>query len=111
MTLASSRTLPGHGWAVSAAIALGASAGVERPRRFAASRVNASASAGISLVSLAYRFLVGKPDVAAVVVGPASVEHLDAAHEGLAAKLPDDVAAAIETMHLAWTGTDARYGR
>lgn len=70
-----------------------------------------AASAGISLVSLAYRFLVGKPDVAAVVVGPASVEHLDAAHEGLAAKLPDDVAAAIETMHLAWTGTDARYGR
>jgi len=70
-----------------------------------------AASAGLTLVELAYRFLVGKEGVAAVLVGPASVEHLEAAHAALSAKLPATVAAAIETMHLAWNGTDARYGR
>lgn len=71
----------------------------------------------LSLVDLAYGFLAsasGKNDGAGidgVVVGPAHVSHLEVAATALARPLPPELVSEIEKLHLAWTGTDARYAR
>lgn len=71
-----------------------------------------AAEAGLSLLALAYRWLAGARGVDAVLVGPASVRHLDEALDALAAgPLPRDVARAVDEVHRAYRGTDARYAR
>lgn len=71
----------------------------------------AAEEAGIGIVELSYRFLVERRGVAAVLVGAGTLAHLDAAHAALATALPPDLVARLEKMHVAWNGTDARYGR
>jgi aryl-alcohol dehydrogenase-like predicted oxidoreductase len=67
--------------------------------------------AGLSLLELAYAWLSSRPGVDSLVLGPASVEHLDAAVEACARRLPEDVLERIESVYQAWLGTDARYAR
>lgn len=67
--------------------------------------------AGLSLLELAYAWLSSRPGVDSLVLGPASVEHLDAAVEACARRLPEDVLERVEYVYQAWLGTDARYAR
>lgn len=66
---------------------------------------------GISLVDLAYGFLAAREGVDGVVVGPAHVSHLEAAFRALEKPLSTELVREVESLHLAWTGTDARYAR
>jgi aryl-alcohol dehydrogenase-like predicted oxidoreductase len=67
--------------------------------------------AGLSLVGLAYGWLVGRPGVDSVLAGPGTVEHLDAALDACALPLPEDVARRVDALHREWQGTDASYVR
>ncbi len=58
-----------------------------------------AADAGIGLVDLAYAWLAGRAGVDSILVGAATVAHLDAAIEGCEKKLSD------------FAGTDASYAR
>lgn len=66
---------------------------------------------GMSLVDLSYAWIASKPDVDSILVGPASVEHLDAAIDACDKSLSPDALARIDAIHLAHAGTDARYVR
>lgn len=69
-------------------------------------------AAGLDLLTLAYRWLLGAPGVDSVIVGPGTVSHLDAALDALGAgPLPGDVVKAVDGVHAAYRGTDARYAR
>ena len=66
---------------------------------------------GTTLLDLAYGWLAAQPTVDSILLGPASVGHLDAALDALARPLPADHVARVEALHAALTGTDARYAR
>ncbi|SES82409.1 aldo/keto reductase [Stigmatella erecta] len=66
---------------------------------------------GLTLVELAYAWLLGRPGVDSVLVGPGSVEHLDAALEAQTRSLSPDTRARVEDLLQGFTGTDARYAR
>ena len=66
---------------------------------------------GISLVDLSYAWLAGQPHVDSILVGPASIAHLDAALDGCARTLSPEVRARIDGIHRAYLGTDASYVR
>lgn len=68
-------------------------------------------AAGLSLVDLAYAWLARRPGVDSILVGPGSVAHLDAALEARERVLDRETLAAIERVHLALAGTDAKYAR
>ncbi|MDY7230977.1 aldo/keto reductase [Hyalangium rubrum] len=65
----------------------------------------------MELVTLAYAWLAGRPGVDSLLVGPGSVEHLDAALEACERNLSPDGLARIDELHRAHLGTDARYAR
>jgi aryl-alcohol dehydrogenase-like predicted oxidoreductase len=66
---------------------------------------------GMSLLDLSYAWLAGRPGVDSILVGPASVDHLDAAIDGAAKSLGPEPRAAIDELHRAFQGTDATYMR
>jgi aryl-alcohol dehydrogenase-like predicted oxidoreductase len=66
---------------------------------------------GMSLVELSYAWLAGLPHVDSVLVGPASIEHLDAALDGCAKVVSPEARARIDTIHRDYLGTDASYVR
>ncbi len=66
---------------------------------------------GMTLVDLSYAWLAGQPHVDSILVGPASVEHLDAALDGCRKRLSPAAAERIDGIHRAHQGTDARYVR
>lgn len=66
---------------------------------------------GMSLVELSYAWLAERPDVDSILVGPASVEHLDAAIDACARSVSADARAKIDAIHVAHMGTDAAYVR
>jgi aryl-alcohol dehydrogenase-like predicted oxidoreductase len=68
-------------------------------------------SAGFSLVELAYAWIAQQPQVDSVLIGPATVEQLDAAIAGCAKKLPEGLAARVDEVQRAFVGTDAVYAR
>ncbi|GAC1343739.1 MAG: aldo/keto reductase [Myxococcales bacterium] len=68
-------------------------------------------SAGLGLVDLSYAWIAQRPGVDSVLVGPASVEQLDAAIAGCERKLPEGLAARIDEVQRAFVGTDALYAR
>ncbi len=45
---------------------------------------------GVSMAALAFAWLLGEPDVTAVVVGPSRAEHLDPVREALSLRLSAD---------------------
>jgi aryl-alcohol dehydrogenase-like predicted oxidoreductase len=67
--------------------------------------------AGMTLLDLAYAWVAGRPGVDSVLVGPASVAHLDAAIDGCAKSLPAPVLARLDERHREFQGTDATYAR
>ena len=70
-----------------------------------------AAEAGLSLVELSYAWIASRPEVDSILLGPASVEQLDAGIDGCARELPAGVAARIDAIHSAYLGTDACYAR
>lgn len=65
----------------------------------------------VSLITLSYAWLAARPGVGSILVGPASVEHLDAAIEGAAASLSAEATRRADDAHRAYLGTDASYAR
>lgn len=71
-----------------------------------------AAEAGMSMVELSYRWLLSARGVDAIIVGPSSVAHLDAALDAIEkGPLSKDVTRAVDEIHRAYRGTDARYAR
>jgi aryl-alcohol dehydrogenase-like predicted oxidoreductase len=68
-------------------------------------------SEGLTLVELAYAWLASRPGVDAILVGPATVEHLDAALAAAARKLSETALAKLDELALGWIGTDTHYVR
>jgi aryl-alcohol dehydrogenase-like predicted oxidoreductase len=66
---------------------------------------------GLSLVALAYAWLAGRPGVDSLLVGPGSVEHLDAALDAVGRRVSPEGLARLEELHRAYLGTDACYAR
>lgn len=64
-----------------------------------------------SLLDLAYGFAFNAPGVAGVLVGPASVEHLEAAIAARERAFEGALAKQIDALHIALSGGDARYAR
>jgi aryl-alcohol dehydrogenase-like predicted oxidoreductase len=72
---------------------------------------NLAEKAEMSLLDFAYAWLAGAPVVDSVLVGPATVAHLDSALDALDKPLPDDLRAEVDRIHRAFQGTDATYAR
>lgn len=70
-----------------------------------------AASRGLTVTTLAYRFLRDRAGIDGVVLGPSTLSHLDRALDDLAEPLDAETRTTIDKMHLAWMGTDARYAR
>ncbi len=68
-------------------------------------------SEGLSIVDLAYAFLSGHPGVDSILVGPGSVEHLDAAIDACAKVISAEGRRRIDELHVTFQGTNASYAR
>lgn len=68
-------------------------------------------SEGMSLVDLSYAWLAARPGVGSILVGPASVEQLDAAIDACDKRVSDGARERIDAIHRAHLGTDASYVR
>jgi aryl-alcohol dehydrogenase-like predicted oxidoreductase len=68
-------------------------------------------SEGMTLVELAYAFLSGTPGVDSILVGPATIEHLDAAIDACAKAVSPEGRRKIDQIHKDFQGTDASYAR
>jgi aryl-alcohol dehydrogenase-like predicted oxidoreductase len=66
---------------------------------------------GMSLVELSYAWLAGRAHVDSILVGPASVEHLDAALDACGKTLSPATLEHIDAVHGAYLGTEASYVR
>jgi aryl-alcohol dehydrogenase-like predicted oxidoreductase len=82
-------------------------------RMFDASALLAEAAAAHdrTLLELAYAWLAARPGVDSILVGPASVAHLDAAIAAVARPAPPELLARADEIHAQLTGTDATYAR
>jgi aryl-alcohol dehydrogenase-like predicted oxidoreductase len=67
--------------------------------------------AQMSLVDLAYAWVAQRPFVDSILLGPATVQQLDVAVDACARRLPEGLAAKIDEVHTAFTGTDTNYAR
>lgn len=67
--------------------------------------------AGLSLVQLAYAWLLQRDGVDSVLSGPASVAQLDAALDAASLSLSKEVVARVDDLHAAFVGTDVSYAR
>ncbi|HEY2028451.1 MAG TPA: aldo/keto reductase [Myxococcales bacterium] len=70
-----------------------------------------AAQAGRTPVELAYQWVGSRPGVDSILLGPASIDQLDAAIEAVAKPLPADVAERADQLHRDFQGTDAVYAR
>jgi aryl-alcohol dehydrogenase-like predicted oxidoreductase len=66
---------------------------------------------GTSLMDLAYAFVSGAPGVDSVLLGPATVEQLDAGADGCARVLSEAARGKLGELYRAHQGTDATYAR
>lgn len=84
-----------------------------RPAMFAAVEAlrQVAAGAGLSLVELSYGFVLGHPAVDSVLVGPGTLDHLEAALAARSVVLTDDVRRAVADVYVELVGTDASYAR
>ncbi len=67
--------------------------------------------AGVSLVTLAHAWVAGRAGVDAILLGPASVEHLTAGIDACQATLPQATRDRIDALCRDWAGTDVTYAR
>jgi len=70
-----------------------------------------AAEAGRTPVELAYQWVAARPGVDSILLGPASVEQLDAALDAVEKPLPSGVMERADELHRAFQGTDASYAR
>src|SRR5467141_3843017 len=70
-----------------------------------------SLEAGRTPVELAYQWVAARSGVDSILLGPASVEQLDAAIDALAKPLPKEIIDRADQLHRAFQGTDASYAR
>jgi aryl-alcohol dehydrogenase-like predicted oxidoreductase len=70
-----------------------------------------ASEAGRTPVELAYQWVAARPGVDSILLGPASVEQLDAAIDAVAKPLPKEVIDRADELHRAFQGTDATYSR
>src|SRR5258708_2346940 len=70
-----------------------------------------AAESGRTPVALAYQWIAARPGVDSILLGPASVEQLDAAIDAVATPLPQEVIDRADELHRAFQGTDATYAR
>jgi len=70
-----------------------------------------SLEAGRTPVELAYQWVAARPGVDSILLGPGSVEQLDAAIDALAKPLPKEIIDRADQLHRAFQGTDASYAR
>jgi aryl-alcohol dehydrogenase-like predicted oxidoreductase len=68
-------------------------------------------SESLSIVDLAYAFLAGHAGVDSILVGPGSVEHLDAAIDACAKVISPEGRRRIDELHVEFQGTNASYAR
>ncbi len=82
-------------------------------RMFDASSTLAAAAAAHerTLLELAYAWLAARPGVDSILVGPASVAHLDAAIAAVERPAPPELLARADEIHAELSGTDASYAR
>jgi aryl-alcohol dehydrogenase-like predicted oxidoreductase len=66
---------------------------------------------GLTMVQLAYAWVAARADVDSILVGPATVEHLDDALDAVSRTLSKDALARIDELGRAWSGTDTNYVR
>jgi aryl-alcohol dehydrogenase-like predicted oxidoreductase len=70
-----------------------------------------AAEAGRTPVELSYQWVAARPGVDSILLGPGSVEQLDAAIDALDKPLPKEVIDRADELHRAFQGTDASYAR
>src|SRR5260370_3592460 len=70
-----------------------------------------AAESGRTPVELAYQWVASRPGVDSILLGPASMEQLDAAIDAVAKPLPKEVIDRADELHRAFQGTDASYAR
>lgn len=70
-----------------------------------------AAEADRTPVELAYQWTAARPGVDSILVGPATVEQLDAAIDAVAKPLPKEVIDRADEIHRTFQGTDATYAR
>lgn len=70
-----------------------------------------AAEAGRTPVELAYQWVAARPGVDSILIGPATVEQLDAAIDAIAKPLPKEVIDRADELHRSFQGTDASYAR
>lgn len=70
-----------------------------------------AAEAGRTPVELAYQFIAARPEVDSILLGPATVQQLDAAIDAVERPLPKEVLDKADDLHRAFQGTDASYAR
>ena len=70
-----------------------------------------AAESGRTPVELAYQWVAARPGVDSILLGPASVEQLDAAIDAVAKPLPKEVIDRADELYGAFQGTDASYAR
>ena len=70
-----------------------------------------AAEADRTPVELAYQWVAARPGVDSILLGPASVEQLDAAIEAVPKPLPGEVIDRADDLYRAFQGTDASYAR
>lgn len=70
-----------------------------------------ASEAGLSLLEMAYGWVATRPGVDSILVGPVSVEHLDAALDACSRRLEPALMKRIDELHRAFTGTDTSYVR
>jgi aryl-alcohol dehydrogenase-like predicted oxidoreductase len=66
---------------------------------------------GCSLIELAYAWVASRPDVDALLVGPATVEQLDRAIDAVQRNLGASALARLDELAREWSGTDTHYVR
>jgi aryl-alcohol dehydrogenase-like predicted oxidoreductase len=70
-----------------------------------------AAEAGRTPVELAYQWTASRPGVDSILLGPASVEQLDAAIDAVGKPLPKEVSDRADQLYRDFHGTDASYAR
>jgi aryl-alcohol dehydrogenase-like predicted oxidoreductase len=70
-----------------------------------------AAEAGLTMVQLAYAWVASRPGVDSLLVGPATVDQLDAAIDAVGVALSPETLQRMDDLWRAWSGTDTNYVR
>jgi aryl-alcohol dehydrogenase-like predicted oxidoreductase len=71
----------------------------------------AKIAAPLDLVTFSYAWVAGRPGVDSILIGPGSLEHLEAAVRGCQQELSPELRKRVDEVHYAYVGSDATYAR